>query len=172
LIRSLTAETSTNSPALAYSITLSSSLSLGDSTAPYISSSPSLTSVTITLSSSGFLPSDVGKTIVFNGASIVISAWTSGTSVTGYVYEYYCFSKSNLRYISSLVVRAPMSLSSTTIASGSWTMYDFRSYIEYAKSYSQTATVTSSSTYATVTLSAGTMSLWTSNGTNSYNRLS
>jgi hypothetical protein len=129
------AETETDSSALLLSLTLPST-TLGDMTAPTITETPPLTVITLTLSGSatgGWQASDVGKTVVANQASIVITSITSVTSASG------------------KVIRPPLAVGN--LAPGSWYMYDFRAYIEYATTPTQGVTVGSTSgNLATVTL--------------------
>ncbi|KAJ3417295.1 hypothetical protein HDV05_005751 [Chytridiales sp. JEL 0842] len=145
IVSPLVAESASASSAVGFSLTIGAT-PLGDVTAPFIMESPSLVSVTLTLSGAGtggWQANDIGKTVIANQGSIVIIGVTSATVATG------------------RVVRPPLSLA--VVAPRSWSMYDFRSYIEYAATDTQSVTVSATTAnLATVTLAnPGLMSFTT-----------
>ncbi|KAI9366886.1 cation channel sperm-associated protein subunit beta protein family-domain-containing protein [Zopfochytrium polystomum] len=140
----LVGATSTVSPALQFDLNFQgvsalTDLSNGDIVEPVATSS----TVTLSLTSAnaptgGWRQSDVGKTVVANLGSFVIAQITSSTAAV------------------AVMVRAPTSIS--VVSTGSWAIYDFRSFIESALSTSQTVTIGSiSAKQAVVTISNGEM---------------
>ncbi|KAJ3235481.1 hypothetical protein HDU81_000424 [Chytriomyces hyalinus] len=138
ITQSFVGDSTTRTPALDRSLVIAGNT--GAVTSPTISDSTSYSTSTLTLSGSGsgvWYTSDVGKTVVANFGSFLITAYSSTTAVT------------------VSVIRAPLTVG--TVLTGSWSVYDFRSYIEY-NTNSQSITIGSvSSGLATVTLAAGTM---------------
>ena len=161
----LISESPDQSPAVGATLTVTGfTTNLGDvTTMGSLSTSPSTITVTLTLSSLvsiyGWLYSDIGKTVVVNQASILITSLTSTTVATGSMVQ--------LPYVQTT--------NTLTAKTGSWSIYDFRSFKEFAGNSAQSITLTSgpTSTTNTVTIQAGliafdsslvNMVLLTSNG--------
>ncbi|KAJ3072725.1 hypothetical protein HDU98_003037 [Podochytrium sp. JEL0797] len=101
--------------ALGQSITIGNT-SLGDATNPLVADVALSSPTTLTLSMSGtgtWLLSDVGKSVVVNQGSFLITSITSDTVAAVHV------------------IRAPLSVSMA--ASGSWKVYDMRSFREFCE---------------------------------------
>ena len=132
-------EASSKSPAILGSLAVSSSSSIiGDTINANVNAQPfaSANLVLTGISGQGWLQSDVGKTIKFNGGSIYITTITNSLNALG-----------------SVIVN-PTSVS--TAATGAWSIYDFRGRTNFVQSVDQTLTVSAvSSSLATATLSAG-----------------
>ncbi|KAJ3023220.1 UNVERIFIED_CONTAM: hypothetical protein HDU68_008723 [Siphonaria sp. JEL0065] len=147
-----TSDTSTNTPAIARDLVISTAV--GSSTTPLVSDSTTTITTSLTISGSGsgtWMYADIGKTVVANHGSFLITGLTSSTIAT------------------ANVVRAP--LSSGTVSSGNWQVYDFRSFAEYGQTGSlalgtgngvQTVTLSSSALIFTSSLRG--MFLVTSDG--------
>ncbi|KAI8912804.1 hypothetical protein EDD86DRAFT_245664 [Gorgonomyces haynaldii] len=131
------------SPALSATLAISGLQVSVNGQLPSLWQAPAWSSVTLTLGSSTWRYSDVGKTIVGRGGSILISSITSATQATG------------------LVLASPGTSSSTlSLASGSWSLYDFRAVRLIGGSFGQTLTISSSgASQSLLTLASGSLVL-------------
>ena len=132
-------DTVTQTPALAGTLTISglTSADLGDVTSPTVTTSTSVTLVaTLGSTVTSWSSTDVGKTIVFNRGSFLITAVPNPSTVT------------------ALVVARPLSLTAAT--PGTWSAYDFRTEISYTTDSNQLLTISSGpGTFMTATLASG-----------------
>ncbi|KAJ3139409.1 Golgi transport complex subunit 1 [Physocladia obscura] len=137
IVKSLVGDTNAHTPAVAGSLTIPS-ITVGDVTDPLVSDLTLTSTSLLTISGASWMMSDVGKTVVANFGSFLITSIASSTVASVTVY------------------RQPLSVG--LVASGSWFIYDFRAYIEYTQTYSQSITIGAViSGMQTVTLEPGVL---------------
>ncbi|KAJ3293419.1 Golgi transport complex subunit 1 [Rhizoclosmatium sp. JEL0117] len=108
----------------ASSQSLTSGAAVGDVTAPLVSDTTSTaTTSTLVLGAGSWYGSDIGKTVVANQGVFLITAVSSATSAT------------------AIVIRPPLT-TVNNLGSGSWSVYDFRSYTEYSYSTNAAQSIT------------------------------